>query len=160
MGIHKAMLHSSKLQITTVNLTELMLHTGVRCRDIFTSKSRSEEETEPEDNENNAFQLHDVKNQESTLSEQSLCASIKTREDFNDKYRDDVCKNTTNTSEKETEPEENGNESFELHDVENQPVATDLCDSYEESAMSEQSRLLGTRDDAMKDVCEDTTEEV
>ena len=31
-------------------------------------------------------------------------------------------------------------ESFELHDVENQPVATDLCDSYEESAMSEQSQ--------------------
>ena len=31
-------------------------------------------------------------------------------------------------------------ESFELHDVGNQPVATDLCDSYEESAMSEQSR--------------------
>ena len=31
-------------------------------------------------------------------------------------------------------------ESFELHDVGNQPVATDICDSCEESAMSEQSQ--------------------
>ena len=75
--IHKAMLHSSKLQITTVNLTALMLHTsslhftprqshkslqyitGVRCRDICTSKSRSEEETEPEDNESKKCHLAD-----------------------------------------------------------------------------------------------------
>ena len=43
-------------------------------------------------------------------------ASIKTREDFNDKYKDDVCKNTTNTSEKETEPEENGSKKYQLSD--------------------------------------------
>ena len=85
-------------------------------------------------------------------------ASITTKGDFNDEPMDDVCKNTTNISEKETAPEDNESkkyklsdhqffqlffildESFELHDVGNQPVATDICDSCEESAMSEQSR--------------------
>ena len=71
------MLHSSKLQITTVNLSAIKLQTssllftprqshksfqyitGERCRDIFKSKSRSEEETEPEDNESKKCHLAD-----------------------------------------------------------------------------------------------------